>query len=166
MKHINYCLMALLFGGLLSCQTASEKEAKDPEMEKAQTIYTEAIAIHDEVMPRMDDIMRLKRKLNAQKDSLSQLGADTYAARIDSIELLVANLEKADKAMMQWMRSIKQLPAELSDEEYDLQTQSDTSQNRVPVQQLIEEQEAQKEAIVEVKAMMEESIAEAKAYLQ
>jgi hypothetical protein len=67
-----------------------------------QVLYNEVMDIHDEVMPRMDDIMRLKRELNERidKEELS----DTVKTALENKILL---LDSAGKAMMDWMHNFK-----------------------------------------------------------
>jgi len=79
----------LIFSLLLSC------ESKKKEVEKLQA---ETIEIHDEVMPKMDDIMRLKKSLKSEQDSVS-------SEKHEKIQALIVSLEKADEAMMNWMRN-------------------------------------------------------------
>ena len=83
---------------------------------KTETLKDEVMAIHDEVMPRMQDIMNLKKQARQQIDSLS---SDTLSqdARIEELEQLIQELEEADEAMMGWMRAYKR-NFEGSDEEY------------------------------------------------
>jgi len=83
---------------LMSC------ESKDKEIE---TLKTETMAVHDEVMPKMDDIMKLKKSLKEIEDSTAQ----------DEIMKLVVALEEADKAMMNWMRNYDPKMEGMTDDE-------------------------------------------------
>ena len=56
---------------LSSCQSSTTAET-DPTLERAQTIYAEAIAVHDEVMPRMDELMQLRQKLELRVTSMQE----------------------------------------------------------------------------------------------
>lgn len=59
--------------------------------EEVRQLYDEVIAIHDDVMPKISDISKLRRKIMKDK--------------VESTESLnhITNLEKADDAMMDWM---------------------------------------------------------------
>jgi hypothetical protein len=79
-------------------------ESKDKEIE---TLKTETMAVHDEVMPKMDDIMKLKKSLKEIEDSTAQ----------DEIMKLVIALEESDKAMMNWMRNYDPKMEGMTDDE-------------------------------------------------
>lgn len=112
-------------------------ESKDKEIEK---LKSETIAIHDEVMPKMDNIMKLKKSLKN-----AMLEADS--AQKEEIRNRVGALEDADKAMMNWMRNYDPQMEGMSDDEK------------------IEYLKNQKSSISEVSEKMKSSISEAKVYL-
>ena len=85
MKKIKILVPIILFTFLSACD-------KKPDNQKI--MIDEVMAIHDEVMPKMDEIMSLKSSL----DSVSKVSADSVKAR----ELSSA-LEVADNKMMDWM---------------------------------------------------------------
>lgn len=92
-------LMAFTFFWLQACS---------PEGDKAQELDKEVLAIHDEVMPRMDDIMSLQRKLTGkvtELDSLQQEGVSstTLAEQRQKAHDLHRQLSQADSLMMEWM---------------------------------------------------------------
>jgi len=60
--------------------------------DKNDPLYVEVVAIHDEVMPKMSTMHKLKKKLRKVD------GAETT----DVIKL-IAQLDAADEGMMQWM---------------------------------------------------------------
>lgn len=147
----------------LACSSATNSEA-DGTLAQAQEIYAEAIAIHDEVMPRMDELVQLRQQLQARADSLRQADSVAHADTLQRMQTAIQNLEQADEEMMQWMRSVEKIagvdePASEYQEELVATQLEDTTD-------IIRIQEEQKEAIVEVKRMMENSIAEAKNLLK
>ncbi|SMG40477.1 hypothetical protein SAMN05661096_02753 [Marivirga sericea] len=111
-------------------------ESKEKEVEE---LKSETIAIHDEVMPKMDDIMKLKKSLKNKQDS---------ADASDIIQDLIIALEESDKAMMNWMRN------------YDPRMEDMTEDEK------IEYLNSQKAAISEVSREMNKSIAEAEEFLK
>ena len=149
---------ALLSTTLLlgSCQSSTTET--DPTLEQAQTIYAEAIAVHDEVMPRMDEIMQLRQKLQLRVESMQEQTDEDYADSLQQMQTAIENLQQADQAMMQWMRSVQKVPG--ADETSDYQDELNTTELTDTVG-LIQRQLAQKEAIEEVQQQMEQSIAEA-----
>ncbi|WP_296618535.1 hypothetical protein [Marivirga sp.] len=131
MKSV-FKLSLMLFAFLMiSC------ESKEKEIEK---LKSETIAVHDEVMPKMDDIMKLKKSLRAKEDSVSSHDST-------KIKGLILSLEKSDKVMMNWMRNYDPQMEGMSDEEK------------------IEYLKQQKSSIQEVSEQMRSSISEAEAYL-
>jgi hypothetical protein len=84
-----------------------------------ENLEKEVFAIHDEVMPKMDDIMQLKSQLSNELsaiDSLTTISSNAVLlARKDSVLNLSTALEKADAGMMDWMHnyngdSLQKLP--------------------------------------------------------
>ncbi len=150
---------ALLSTTLLlgSCQSSTTTEA-DPTLERAQTIYAEAIAVHDEVMPRMDELMQLRQKLELRVTSMQEQPEEDYADSLQQMQTAIQNLRDADEAMMQWMRSVQKVPGADETSEYQDELNATVLTDTVG---LIERQEAQREDIEEVKRRIEQSIAEA-----
>ena len=89
--------------GLAACNQDGErvKETED-----------EVMSIHDEVMPKMQDIMNLQKKLSAKMvelDSLQQEGvsSNTLAEqRVKALDLS-RELTTADSLMMDWMHEYR-----------------------------------------------------------
>lgn len=76
----------------------AEKEQKQQE-----ALAKEVIGIHDEVMPRMGELVKLRKQV---KEKLNVWTADStvdHSAHIQQATQVVADLDAADKAMMDWM---------------------------------------------------------------
>ena len=121
-------LLALLLG----CQ----KNAED----KQKLMINEVMAVHDEVMPKMDDIMSLKSSL----DSAIKVSPDSAKAK-----KLYSALDVADNQMMDWM------------ENYDSESVKGKSE-----EQISKYFADQKTRITEVKVLTVKSIEEAKIFLR
>ena len=65
--------------------------------------YDEVMAVHDEVMPKMGVIRKLKSELRAKVDSL--ILADSLSSGADDFLNSVNELELANESMMVWMRA-------------------------------------------------------------
>jgi hypothetical protein len=78
-------VILLLFPLIYAC-----KQENNVEKMKA-----EVMAIHDEVMPEMDNLMNLQRQL---KSEINQLDSAGETARADELKLLVQQLQEADEA--------------------------------------------------------------------
>ena len=99
-KYIPVLGLAIAF---LSC-------GKDTD--KVLELESEVMTIHDEVMPRMDDIMTLKAALSKKimkMDSLQNEGisGNTLAAERMAAADFNQKLNESDKLMMDWMHSYR-----------------------------------------------------------
>ena len=78
---------------LLSLAVFSCGESYDTEA-KVEAVF----AVHDEVMPKMGEMMKLKKQL---LDRASELNDSTA---IEQLRVLAQDLDKAQNGMMVWMR--------------------------------------------------------------
>jgi len=81
-------------------------------MEEENTLASEVMEVHDEVMPKMAEVNRLSRELG----NYYEANKETISAELDGqIELVQRELEKADDGMMGWMANYQQ-PGTLREE--------------------------------------------------
>jgi hypothetical protein len=115
MKNILKLLFIAVFGVLAACgKSGKDTPAGEPVAENTnQVLYNEAMDIHDEVMPKMGNLMALKRKL---KDTLDTPGL-TEDQRKD-IESRVHLLDSAHTSMMDWMHGVYPPEDSTAGEEY------------------------------------------------
>src|SRR5687768_5273122 len=104
-----------------------------------QKLYEEVMAVHDEVMPKMNDIYKLKEGLKKQIADTP----DMAAAKKQEMESVIIQLDSASESMMVWMRNFNPIPDSLGVEK---------------ARQYLEEQKA---AVEEVKEDMLDAIEEA-----
>lgn len=115
MKNILKLLFIAVFGVLAACgKSGKDTPAGDPVAENTnQVLYNEAMDIHDEVMPKMGNLMSLKRKL---KDTLDTPGLTEDQKK--DIESRVQLLDSAQKSMMDWMHGVYPPEDSTAGEEY------------------------------------------------
>ena len=89
-------LIALCFAALTACDSGTSGE------EETVSLEDKVMAIHDEAMAKMDNIYKLRRKLRTLRDTLEAQQADS--TMLLPLEQEISGLNKADEAMMQWMR--------------------------------------------------------------
>src|SRR5688572_21774819 len=77
-----------------------------------QSLYNEVMTVHDEVMPKMDDIYKLKQELKKQIADSSNLAIEERKM----IEATILRLDSASENMMVWMRNFNPLPDSLGEE--------------------------------------------------
>lgn len=102
-------LMALTTILLSACgKPAQENATATDSLETvSKALYKEAMDIHDEVMPKMDQLYMLRKSL---KDSLANTPALSVEAKSD-IEARIHLLDSADKSMMDWMHDSRLRPS-------------------------------------------------------
>ncbi|MDH5476020.1 MAG: viral A-type inclusion protein [Cyclobacteriaceae bacterium] len=136
---------------LFSCNNENKQDNNNEEMsaqEQRDVLYQEVITVHDEVMPKMEDIVLLQEKIRIQINSLNEV--DSSSSRVSGLREMNALLESADNAMMNWMREFK---PEMNAKEVE---------NEVALKYL----ENEMDRIHEVKKVVNESISSAEEYLE
>jgi hypothetical protein len=135
------------FVGILSIVLIAS--CTDPKMQKVETLKTECIAIHDEVMPRMSEIVEISSGIKEMRAELDTDTTDSAALIRKNLVLQVELLDSAHESMMVWMNEY--VP------DYDLDHDADQS---------IKFYEEQKVRIAEVKELMLKSIEDGKNTLE
>ena len=77
----------------------SETEITNIQKQLEDSLYSVVMGIHDEIMPKMQDIFNIKTAL---EDKSSNSGVNN-----DSLALIIDELKQAEAGMMNWMRSFK-----------------------------------------------------------
>ncbi|HMQ01198.1 MAG TPA: hypothetical protein PKC24_15565 [Cyclobacteriaceae bacterium] len=110
----------LMVSSLLIAFSCGEKKQSNPEktLEETQAetrdqLYQDVMDVHDEVMPRMGEINRLKRELEEKLSGLLAGDQSQNAALIEKISQKIKDLEAAGNGMMVWMRQFDVLPDSL-----------------------------------------------------
>ncbi len=75
----------------------------NPLIEANKEMRAQIIGVHDEVMPKMGELMSLQKKALAQADSLYAQDS-TATAQIESMRSLAGQLDQAYEGMFVWMR--------------------------------------------------------------
>ena len=148
-KIMKYCLKVgvLMLMILSACnQNTSEKKEAAGTPDAVEKKRNEVMAIHDEIMPRIGTLMNLKTQLKEKAAAIdTDQGIDQE--QLDAIQISIEKLENADEAMMQWMRTYKDPADSVSEKE------------------ALSYLELKEQEIVEVKAKMQQSEADARALL-
>lgn len=101
-------LLALLSFTLTYC--GQKKAEEDPN----KILYNEVMDIHDEVMPSMEELYRLKKGLEEKVKN----SPDLVENKKQEMESTILLIDSASKSMMVWMR-------EFNPEEYEKEAQRD-----------------------------------------
>lgn len=153
----NSFVLIIIFTVLTAC---SKKENTNAD---ALTIYKESMKIHDEIMPRMDEIFTLQQNIALQLDSLKKDSVGN-ASLIQKRRTAIHNLTLAEKVMMDWMHNIQDVPGNEDSNVHAHHNSHEQPSSSTP-EEILNIQKAQKESIEIVKRDMEESIAKAKELL-
>ena len=111
-------LLLVMLVMIWSCGQKSSDDHHDHEgheMEEGgnQALYDEVMKVHDEVMPKMNDIYKLKGQLKERIDNTPGLADD----KKKEIESIIVRLDSASEGMMVWMRKFNPLPDSLGEEQ-------------------------------------------------
>ena len=97
----------LLVLALAACDKGQNTSSEPAETDNPnQVLYDQVMDVHDEVMPKMDEIMKLKRELQEQIANTP----DMVIERKEQLEKMISNLDSASSAMMNWMHEFNPLP--------------------------------------------------------
>ena len=104
-NKIIFQTLILLTFFLFSCQS------NDPQHIEQEKIHDELMVVHDEVMPKMGHINKLRRTLVKHLKNNEAVPAETK----NLVEENIKFLENADEGMMDWMAEYKK-PSKLRDD--------------------------------------------------
>ena len=99
MKTLSKIMFIVVLGSSLGCQKTE------------RSLYDQVMDIHDEVMPKMNDLYKLKKHL---QDSIAKT-ADITEDQKREMEQTIQELDSASKVMMVWMREFN--PPDQKDKE-------------------------------------------------
>ena len=97
MKNVLIALLGILL--ITSC-TNKQKAAQDK-------LYQQVMDVHDELMPKMDDLMKLQKQIRAKIDSVKSSADSTNVDEISRLEAIRHDLENSQDAMMDWMHQFE-----------------------------------------------------------
>jgi HEPN domain-containing protein len=114
MKNLKILFAVALFV-LSACSKTGEHDHSEhdtAEESPNQALYDQVMDVHDEVMPRMDDLMKLKRELQEKIANTPDMVVEKKA----QLEKIISNLDSASTAMMNWMHEFNPLPDSVDQE--------------------------------------------------
>lgn len=115
---INFLFISLLFisacggkGGEHSGHGDTDSDSEDNNPNTA--LYNQVMEVHDEIMPKSDEIYRLKKQIQ-EKIAASP---DMALEKKQQLEQVISNLDSASNAMMDWMHKFNPLPDSVDQEQ-------------------------------------------------
>lgn len=114
-QHLAFALVLLLMscGGKTEKHEGHEEERDNATENPNEALYHQVMDIHDEVMPKMEDIYTLKRQLQEKMATTASLAEEEKK----NIENRIAHLDSASQLMMEWMHQFNPLPDSTDQEE-------------------------------------------------
>jgi len=116
--RLQYIAFALLLLASACSKSDKHQGGHEGESDNAtdnpnEALYHQVMDIHDEVMPKMDDLYKLKRDLQEKIESTPDLVAEEKK----NMENRIAHLDSASQLMMEWMHQFNPLPDSSDQEE-------------------------------------------------
>ncbi len=131
--------------GLISACGAGERGTSEQQLEGEK--WDKVMANHDVVMPMMGTTHKVRKALKAYQSSKGALEQSEAA----SITKMIADLDKADESMMDWMQNYQKLG------------KLQSSKSHAEIMKYLDVEEAK---INKVKELMDSSIAAGQAFLK
>jgi len=110
MKHSLKTLFILLFIASACSKSSEQKDHEAHDMENEDSpnsaLYDKVMEIHDELMPKMEEIYNLKKEV---QDELAKT-PELVAEKKQELEKTILYLDSANNEMMDWMHKFNPLP--------------------------------------------------------
>ena len=100
---MRYLLTIFSFLFLLACGDSPQNTPEEQQFAEQSEAFDRVMVIHDDVMPKMSDISRVRRALKQHLDN-----PESDASIKAKVQENIDGLNDADEAMMSWMRNIQQ----------------------------------------------------------
>ncbi len=106
MKSLICILVSLLL--IISCRRPSENAIDNQTSPDSlnQVLYSQVMEVHDEIMPGMEKIYKLKQDIEVQIANTPSL----TRAHEQQLEQVISNLDSANNSMLTWMQNFSPLP--------------------------------------------------------
>jgi Mg2+ and Co2+ transporter CorA len=114
----NFLFISLLFlsacTGKGSEHTGHGDHDSDTDDDNPNTaLYNQVMDVHDEIMPKMEDLYKLKKDIQNQIAN----SPDMVIEKKHQLEKVISNLDSAANSMMDWMHKFNPLPDSVDQEQ-------------------------------------------------
>lgn len=106
-----FIVSLVLLAGCGKKSADDHKSQEETEKSPNQELYDKIMDIHNEVMPKMDDLYKAKVKLSSHLKETTGLSEKEK----EEIANKIARLDSASETMMVWMRQFEPLPDSLGE---------------------------------------------------
>jgi hypothetical protein len=107
-------VLVLITATAVACKPKSEDKVEASEALETspnEALYNEVMKVHDEVMPKMNDVYKYQQQL---KEKLK--APNLSAKNKEEINAVLSRLDSAGNGMMVWMRQFDPIPDSLGEE--------------------------------------------------
>lgn len=109
-----FTLLIIVSGCGKPANQSNEEGMEGQEKENPnQALYEKVMDLHDEVMPKMEDIYKIQSQI---KEKIAN-SPNLVKERKEALEQVALQLDSANKAMMDWMHEFQPLPDSTDEEE-------------------------------------------------
>ena len=143
-------LILFILSFIFSCNSS------DPYL-KSREIYEQTMNLHDEVMPKMGEVLSVKHSLKMKLDSVSDPAIKT------EIDSAMAELDRTYNSMMRWMADLQPVPDKKEGENGN---EASPGQKKLTPEEMIKVQEKSLEDIKALKEQMKKSLDNGKELLR
>jgi hypothetical protein len=122
---------------LAACAPGTERAQDDTDASQDSShvvLYNQVMDIHDEVMPRMEDLYNMKKDIEERLSNPSGLAADQRK----NLEKKVAQIDSVSKLMMDWMHEFNPPPDSADSEEKRAYLERELERVRLVKQAMLE----------------------------
>ncbi len=143
---LTYKLLILFLVVLAACgKPQSGEEGNDADGNENddpnQALYDQVMNLHNEAMPKMEDIYKIKSQLQEKIAN----SPDLVKERKEALERMILVLDSANNAMMDWMHQFNPLPDSVDEEQARAYLESEMEKIREVNQTMINALEQAKE---------------------
>ena len=110
---LTYKLLILFLVVLAACGKPSNQGDAEGNDNPNQALYDQVMNLHDEAMPKMEDIYKIKSQLQEKIAN----SPDLVKERKEALEHIILVLDSANNAMMGWMHQFNPLPDSTDEEQ-------------------------------------------------
>jgi hypothetical protein len=137
MKYLPVVMLLALVGCSPGGERAESDEGSGTDSTN-QVLYNQVMDIHDEVMPRMEDLYNMKKDI---EEKLKDPGSLTETQK-QALSRRLAQVDSVSKLMMDWMHEFEPLPDSADKEESRAYLEQELEKIKIVKQAMLETIEA------------------------
>lgn len=142
-----YSWYLLSLSCLLLLPACRSHSSEDPLFKESQTVFEESMALHDAVMPNMNQAQKRIEELQQAINRMNVRAMPIDEAQMEALVSTQKNLQAAYDGMKDWMMNLTPLPAK--------------PLAAAPMAKVLQEQQAQRDRIIAIRDQMDAGLGKA-----